>query len=340
MASKEIESKLKELRVNVAETRDRIRRYALDPRLRFSSARKQLTEKRRTAQPAGAGESTRTTVGPPEGITVNPVPSDHRLPSPDAAPSDPAQLSNPTVLAIASDPSEQLRDMTTLAWNEWLLVRDALTKLPAELSSGQLDEVERMWLVLDWKVDLIQRELIAENSFRSGFVTVIWMSFTLIVLFIAYLWSHGVRGLNLISFEPWPEWGPLKYAEVASWSLFGVLCWLLFLASRYLSRRDFDHWYQPWYLSSALRAPFLTVILMMVVLEFSEWYGEETWIQRYLLEEGNKFYFIVFMSFSLGLTSDRTSRIAGDLTEGVGEFVHNAVRKVSHKLASVFEKNV
>jgi len=83
-----------------------------------------------------------------------------------------------------------------------------------------------------------------------------------------------------------------------------------------------------------LRAPFLSVILMMVVLEFVEWYGEGKWIENYLLEEGNKFYFIVFMSFSLGLMSEETSAIMRELAEGVVKFVRNVVGRVSDRLSS------
>lgn len=73
---------------------------------------------------------------------------------------------------------------------------------------------------------------------------------------------------------------------------------------------------------------------MMVVLEFVEWYGEGKWIENYLLEEGNKFYFIVFMSFSLGLMSEETSAIMRELAEGVVKFVRNVVGRVSDRLSS------
>ena len=124
----------------------------------------------------------------------------------------------------------------------------------------------------------------------------------------------------------------MKYGEVIFWSSFGVLCSLLFLSTWYLARRDFDMYYQPWYLSTALRAPFVSLIGMMIILEFVEWYGQGTWVEHYLLEEGNKFYFIVFMSFCLGLTSDRTSKLIGDLAEAVGDFLEQAVAMVSKRL--------
>jgi hypothetical protein len=152
------------------------------------------------------------------------------------------------------------------------------------------------------------------------------------LLALLYLLSHGVRGWDFSNFEPLAESGPLKYVEVAFWSEFGVLCFLLFLAANYVKRRDFDEWYQPWYMSTALRAPFLTVILMILVLEFVEWYGEDSWIETYLLEEGNKFYFIAFMSFCLGLVSDQVAEVMRELAESVLEFVHGVVKKVSGKM--------
>jgi len=59
-----------------------------------------------------------------------------------------------------------------------------------------------------------------------------------------------------------------------------------------------------------LRTPFLTVILMILVLEFVEWYGGDTLLQSYLLEEGNTFYFAAFTSFCLGLVMDQTAQVA------------------------------
>ena len=154
---------------------------------------------------------------------------------------------------------------------------------------------------------------------------------TLIALLWIYLFSHGIHGWNVEDFEPWAEWGPVKYIEVAVWSEFGVLCYLLFQASKYVMRRDFDAWYQPWYLSTALRAPFLTVILMIVVLEFVEWYGEDGWFKTYM-EEGNKFYLIAFMSFCLGLVSDRASGLVGELAQSILDFIEIVVKKISSKL--------
>jgi len=274
MADKDLEKKYESLRTNLAETKVRIRRYSLDPRLK-----------------EGKGER-----------------------------------------------DDNLRARADTAWKNWLSVRDRFVALPASPSQADLDGVEKGWLELDREVDLIQRELISEKSFTAGVWTVAWMFVVLLLLVIFYLASHGVRGLDFSTFETWPEWGPLKYAEVACWSMFGVLCYLLFLATNYLARRDFDVWYQPWYVSTFIRAPFLTVILMMIVLEFVEWYGEGKWIQTYLLEEGNKFYFIVFMSFCLGLASDSTASIIGDLSDGVTEFVRRAVGRVSEKLSSAVTK--
>jgi len=63
---------------------------------------------------------------------------------------------------------------------------------------------------------------------------------------------------------------------------------------------------------------------MMIILEFVEWYGEGRWIQTYILEKGNKFYFILFVSFSLGLTSETTSAIIRDLSAGISQFVQRS----------------
>lgn len=274
MADKEIGKKYQVLKTSLAETKVRIRRYSLDPRLK-----------------EGAG-----------------------------------------------DRDDELRARADNAWRKWLAIRDQFVTLPATPSLQDLNVVEKGWLELDREMDLIQRELISVKSFNAGIRTVAWMLIVLVLLVLAYLISHGVRGFDLSTFEPWPEWGPLKYGEVAFWSTFGVLCALLFLATNYLARRDFDGWYQPWYVSTVIRAPFLTVILMMIVLEFVEWYGEGTWMQTYLLEEGNKFYFIVFMSFCLGLASDTTSSIIRDLADGVTEFVRRAVSRVSQKLTLAVSK--
>jgi hypothetical protein len=240
----------------------------------------------------------------------------------------------PAKSAEPGDLGEYLRRETAAAWADWVALRDEFAALPDSPTLAQLMEVEKKWLNLDHKVDLIQRDLIGENSVRAGVLTVAWLVLALIGLVIAYLLSHGVRGWNLTAFEPWPEWGPLKYGEVAFWSSFGILCYLLFIATRYIARRDFDEWYKLWYVSTFLRAPFLTVILMMIILEFVEWYGEGKWIQTYLLEEGNKTFFIFFLSFCLGISSDVTSSILRDLANGVSGFVKKAVSRVSQKLSS------
>lgn len=233
-----------------------------------------------------------------------------------------------------SDFGEYLRREAEAAWEEWIQIRDEFAALPDSPTLPQLMALEKKWLNLDRKVDLIQRDLIGDNSLRAGVLTVAWLVLALLGLIVVYLLSHGVRGWNLAAFEPWPEWGPWKYGEVAFWSGFGILCYLLFIATRYIARRDFDQWYKLWYVSTFLRAPFLTVILMMVVLEFVEWYGEGKWIETYLLEEGNKTYFIIFMSFCLGISSDVTSGIIRDLSGGVSDFVKKAVSRVSQKLSS------
>lgn len=241
----------------------------------------------------------------------------------------------PSAIPAGSDDlGEFLRGEAAAAWDDWVDLRDEFVALPDSPTLDQLMAVERKWLDLDHKVDLIQRDLIGENSVRAGMLTVAWLSLALIGLVIVYLLSHGVRGWSLSALEPWPEWGPWKYGEVAFWSSFGILCYLLFIATRYIARRDFDEWYQLWYVSTFLRAPFLTVILMMLILEFVEWYGEGKWIETYLLEEGNKTYFIFFLSFCLGISSDATSSIIRDLSNGVSGFVKKAVSRVSQKLSS------
>jgi hypothetical protein len=220
------------------------------------------------------------------------------------------------------------------AWAQWI---DVWGKLAAQSEASpieKLGEIEGAWLKLDREVDLLQRELVAPTSRHYGVRMVIGLAAALVVLVFAYLLTHGVRGLDFTAFEPWPESGPLKYGEVVFWSLFGVLCYLIYLAADYLKRRDFDEWYVSWYLSTALRAPFLSIVLMMIVLEFSEWYGEGTWIQDFLLEEGNKYYFIVFTSFCLGLAVYTTSEVIGGLAESVGEFFRAVCGRVSARLGT------
>lgn len=241
----------------------------------------------------------------------------------------PSDGSEPT-----TDLGEYLRRQADTAWKEWMKLRDDFVALPDSPTLAQLMVIEKEWLDLDRKVDLIQRDLIGKNSFRAGMITVTWLAAVLLGLSGFYFVSHGVRSCDFAGFEPWPEWGPWKYGEVAFWSSFGVLCYLLFAATYYIARRDFDDWYRPWYLSTFLRAPFLTIILMMVVLEFVEWYGEGKWIETYILEEGNKTYFIAFVSFCLGLSSDVTSSIIRDLSQGVSSFVRKAVSRVSKKLST------
>jgi hypothetical protein len=236
--------------------------------------------------------------------------------------------------AATSDLGEYLRQEAEAAWEEWIGLRDEFVALSDSPTLAELIAIEKKWLNLDHKVDLIQRDLIGENSLRAGVFTVTWLVLALILLVASYLISHGVRGWNLAAFEPWPEWGIWKYGEVAFWSGFGVVCYLLFVSTRYIARRDFDEWYKLWYVSTFLRAPFLAVILMMIILEFVEWYGEGKWIETYILEEGNKTYFIAFMSFCLGISSDVTSSIIRDLSGGVSDFVKKAVARVSHKLSS------
>src|SRR3569623_56474 len=113
------------------------------------------------------------------------------------------------------------------------------------------------------------------------------------------------------------------------------MCRLLFTATYYVARRDFDQNYVTWYASTALRAPLLIVILMLVMLEFVEWYAEDSWLSAYILEEGNKFYFIVFMSFCLGLASETSAAIIGDLSSGVSALVRGAVARIAQRFGAV-----
>src|SRR5438094_7700423 len=189
MADKEIEKRHQALTTSLAESKVRIRRYTLDPRLRLSQAAK--------------GER-----------------------------SDQNDRSDPA--------AEQLRIKADNAWQKWLQVRDKFFALPPTPTSQDLNGVERDLLELDREVDLIQRDLISEKSFNAGIRTVMWMVLVLLLFILLYLVTHGVSGFDFSTFEPWPEWGPLKYGEVAFWSSFGVLCYLLFLATYYLARRDFD----------------------------------------------------------------------------------------------------
>ncbi len=226
---------------------------------------------------------------------------------------------------------ENLQRLSALH-EQWRAVRREFLEKGDRASDVDLMAIEDKALVIDRQIDLIQRELISQQSFRTGTRTVLLLAAAFVALGVVYLWSHGVTGLNFGAFEPLAETGPLKYLEVGFWALFGGLCYLLFRAADYMSRRDFDEWYQMWYLSTALRSPLITIVLMVLVLEFVEWYGEDTWIQGYLLEEGNKFYFIAFMSFSLGLASDRVAGISRELSEGVADFVEAAVKRVGGKL--------
>jgi hypothetical protein len=230
------------------------------------------------------------------------------------------------------EPSLDLRREVDELWKKWIALRETAQALSAASPRGELDRVEKTWLELDRQLDLIQRELISDSTTRSGLVTVAWMAAALVLLGLFYLVSHGVRGFDFSKFEAWPEWGPLKYGEVAFWSAFGVLCWLLFLASSYLKRRDFDSYYTTWYISTALRAPFLVVMLMIVVLEFTEYTFAGTPAADSLFEEGNKYYFIILVSFCLGLSSDSTSTIARQLAESVSGFVRRAVGRFCRRL--------
>jgi len=250
---------------------------------------------------------------------------------------------DPRLCYAESDPpspvkekSKRLVQLTDTIWTEWKTAFTDIQNLQDPPTGRRLVELEILHLNLDRSVDVVQRDLVSDGSRAAGVRVMTLLSLATVGLFIAYLVTHmvWVKGLGRYDFEPWPEWGPMKYAEVIFWSTFGCLCYLLFVGSYYLMRRDFDEWYQCWYLATLLRSPFISLILMMVVLEFVEWYSDDkdSWINQYLLEEGNKFYFIVFMSFCLGISSDTSSRIMRDLSNGVCEFVSRSVNKVAQKL--------
>lgn len=228
-----------------------------------------------------------------------------------------------------------LRERLDNAWKEWLAIRAEVIALPAAPTEQQCRDAQLHWLELDRKLDVIQRELIAQRSTRYGVWTVVGLALTLLASICLYLVTHGMTTLDVAQFEPWPDWGPVKYIEVAAWSFFGVLCSLLYTATYFLSRRDFDDHFVTWYISTALRAPLLVVILMIVVLEFIEWYGEGGWLEKYLLEEGNKYFFIVFVSFCLGVGSESTSQMIGELVNGVTAGIRSIVRRVARKFGAV-----
>lgn len=245
-------------------------------------------------------------------------------------------------LKIPDDPQQrddgkELRIQLDEAWSQWRAMKVEFRAAASSPSPDAIATLEDKCDLLERQIDVIQRELISEESYTAGKKTVTWLVSVLLGLTVIYFVTHGVR-TNLTQFEPWPEWGPLKYGEVAFWSAFGALCTLLFKATHYMARRDFDRWYKPWYVSTFLRAPFLAVILMMIVLEFAEWYGEGTWIEAYLMEEGVKFYFIAFLSFCLGISTDTTNGILRDLSDGVSEFISRAVSRISAKLAGAVAK--
>ena len=70
-------------------------------------------------------------------------------------------------------------------------------------------------------------------------------------------------------------------------------------------------------------------------LEFVEWYGgDKSWIRDVLLDEGNKFYFIVFLSFILGVMFREMGDIVRTLGDGVLQFVAGVVDRLSARLKS------
>src|SRR2546423_11549777 len=178
---------------------------------------------------------------------------------------------------------ENLQRLSALH-EEWRGVRRQFLEKGGTATEAELMALDERALVVDRQIDLIQRELISQQSFRTGTRTVLLLAAAFVALSVVYLWSHGVTGLNFGAFEPIAETGPLKYLEVGFWALFGGLCYLIFRAADYMSRRDFDEWYQAWYLSTALRSPLITIVRMVLLLEFVAWYGEDSWLQACLLE--------------------------------------------------------
>jgi hypothetical protein len=232
---------------------------------------------------------------------------------------------------------QRLRDAADEAWQAWMDVRTAFYEV-REPTEEALRRLQTQLLTVERKTDLIQRELISASSQRAGGITIAWLAVVLVALILVYLKLHNVHWNDLSQFEPFAEWGPLKYVEVAFWGTFGTLCALLYFAASYLMRRDFDEWYRGWYVSMLLRAPFLTMILMTLVLEFVEWYGEDGWVHDVLLDEGNKFYFIVFLSFVLGVMFREVGDIVRTLGDGVLQFVAGVVDRLSARLKSAVSR--
>ncbi|MDZ4286840.1 MAG: hypothetical protein U0984_02720 [Prosthecobacter sp.] len=250
------------------------------------------------------------------------------------------QLRTPARQAKAADPKQEVRLLVDATWDEWRTLPPAIGALEAEIAadpktlssfdiafpeqaqarrapqSERLLSLESQCQDLDRRTDLSERDLVYEASAAAGVRTVACLAAVLMGLIVLYLASHGVRGLDFAVFEPWPEMGPMKYAEVAFWSAFGVLCTMIYRASAFLARRDFDPNFQAWYMATALRAPFISIMLMMLVLETAEW-SDSKWLEHNLFEEGNKFYTIVFVSFCLGVSHDGAAQIMRSVSEAV-----------------------
>src|SRR5438045_1942944 len=75
-----------------------------------------------------------------------------------------------------SDFGEYLRQEAEAAWEDWMRLRDDFTALPDSPTLAELLAIERKWLNLDRKVDLIQRDLIGANSLRAGAFTFMWLA--------------------------------------------------------------------------------------------------------------------------------------------------------------------
>jgi hypothetical protein len=62
-------------------------------------------------------------------------------------------------------------------------------------------------------------------------------------------------------------------------------------------------------------------------------------LEANLLEEGNKFYFNVFMSFCLGLVSDQVAEVMRELADSVLKLVHGIVKKLAGKMKTAISSD-
>ncbi len=224
-----------------------------------------------------------------------------------------------------------LRQKSNVAWGEWCVARKMWLDQTDKLDMGQLNALEEKLLEIERRADELQRELVCPESARAGWKVVACLAAAQTALLGLYVVAHGMA--DDWTFEVPLMWGPGKYVEVFFWTCFGSLTGLLGLAGTYLARRDFDRAYSPWYLTSAVRAPFLATVLMFVIVELGEAYGSA---QGLFEEEGAKFYGVALLSFCMGMVSEQTGMLVWSLAEGVLTFVQGVVQRFSDRLASVF----